>query len=137
TQTVERPSMFLGLAFSPDGSTLYASGGNDDVVYFYPWRDGQLIDEQAFSQDGKQLYVAENVGDTIAVVDVATRQVVQRLATEHYPCAIAVGNDGELWVSAWGGESLSTFHSHDGRLVADGRLRVGRHPSALLLHGNE
>jgi len=152
TQTLEKPAAFLGLTFSPDGKSLYASGGNDDLLYAYAWRDGQLVDERtislksdaglrypaglACSHDGKLLYVAENVGDTLAVVDPEKGEVVQRLATEHYPYGIAVASDGEVFVSAWGGESVSMFRPSDGRLAVDGRLRVGRHPSALLLHGS-
>src|SRR4029078_1958289 len=34
---VEQTSAFVGLAFSPDGRTLYSSGGNQDVVYRYDW----------------------------------------------------------------------------------------------------
>src|ERR1041385_1436012 len=45
-QTTSQPSAFLGLAFSNDGQTLYASGGNEDVIYRYVWGDKQepLID---------------------------------------------------------------------------------------------
>lgn len=46
-QTLPQPSAFLGLAFSPDGKTLYASGANEDAVYVYSWRDRKatLIDK--------------------------------------------------------------------------------------------
>src|SRR5215510_863467 len=40
-QTISQPGAFLGLAFSRDGRTLYASGGNEDVIYRYAWRDKQ------------------------------------------------------------------------------------------------
>ena len=151
TQTIAKPSTFIGLTFSPDGKSVYASGGNNDVIYAYAWRHGQLVDERAISikseaglrypaglacsPDGKLLYVAENVGDSLAVVDLAKGEVVQRLPTEHYPYAVAVAPDGEVWLSAWGGWSVSAFRTRDGRLAADEKLRVGRHPSALLLHG--
>src|SRR5512132_2980637 len=59
TQTLKQPAAFFGLAFSPDGQTLYASGGNEDAVYRYSWRDGKatLIDqiqlaEKKLHQDG-------------------------------------------------------------------------------------
>src|SRR5215216_7481327 len=50
-QTIAQPSAFLGLAFSHDDRTLYVSGGNEDVVYRYAWRDKQatLIDSIALA----------------------------------------------------------------------------------------
>ena len=35
TQTLAQPAAFIGLAFAPDGKTLYASGGNEDAIYAY------------------------------------------------------------------------------------------------------
>ena len=155
TQTIAQPGAFLGLAFSSDGRTLYASGGNEDVVYRYAWRDSQLtlIDTivlapkepkkdgtrfpagLALSRDGKFLYVAENLSDSVAVIDLANKHVVQRLKTEAYPYAIVVSPANDVYVSAWGGSTVSVFaKSVRGDLRARGRVRVGRHPSALLLN---
>src|ERR1041385_2686807 len=95
-QTIPQPGAFLGLAFSNDGQTLYASGGNEDVIYRYAWRDKQsaLIDTivlaekkpkedgtrfpagMALSPDGKRLFVAENVSDTLAVIELESKRVV-------------------------------------------------------------
>src|SRR5215470_6623640 len=35
TQVIQQTNAHVGLVFSPDGSTLYAAGGRDDVVYTY------------------------------------------------------------------------------------------------------
>src|SRR6516164_5006533 len=35
TQTVFQPAAFVGACFSTDGTRLYVSGGNRDVVYTY------------------------------------------------------------------------------------------------------
>jgi len=95
-QTITQPGAFLGLAFSNDGQTLYSSGGNEDVIYRYAWRNKQatLVDTIvlaekrpkqdgtrfpagiALSPDGKHLFVAENLSDTLAVVDVESKRVV-------------------------------------------------------------
>ena len=153
-QTIPQPSAFLGLAFSKDGRTLYASGGNEDVIYRYAWRDKQatLIDSIilapkepkkdgtrfpagiAVSHDDKYLFVAENIGDALAVVEVENKRVVQRLQTEPYPYAVTTSPANEVYVSAWGGQTVSVFVPERGALKERARVSVGRHPSALLLN---
>jgi YVTN family beta-propeller protein len=154
TQTLVQPAAFLGLVFSPDGRRLYASGGNEDVVYAYNWADGAATLADTFvlarkektksgtrypggigiSPDGKTLYVAENLADSLAVVDVATRQVKRRFATEPYPYGVVVAPDGTVYVSAWGGSTVSVFTPSGNGITDAGRIPVGRHPSALLLN---
>jgi DNA-binding beta-propeller fold protein YncE len=154
-QTIPQPGAFLGLAFSNDGRTLYASGGNEDVVYRYAWRDKQatLIDSIvlapkepkkdgtrfpagiAVSHDDKYLFVAENLADSLAVVELQTRRVIQRLKTEAYPYAVVISPANDVYVSAWGGTTVSVFAPDKNRMLKErGRLQAGRHPSALLLN---
>jgi len=153
-QTVEQAAAFLGLALSPDGQTLYASGGNQDVVYRYRWvrgravlRDSLVLGVKAprsggrrypagigVSPDGRALYVAENLADSLAVVDLETGRVTARFATERYPYGVVVAPDGAVYVSAWGGHTVSVFRPGSGGLEDTGRITVGRHPSALLLN---
>jgi YVTN family beta-propeller protein len=153
-QELPQAAAFIGLAFSSDGRTLYSSGGNQDVVYRYDWHDGRasLRDSLVLaakvgrgsgrrypaglapSPDGRFLYVAENLGDSLAVIDLATRTVVQRLATERYPYDVVVDSAGTVYVSAWGGTTVSRFTMSDGWLRDDGRISVARHPSSLVLN---
>ena len=156
-QTISQPGAFLGLAFSNDGKTLYASGGNEDVIYRYAWRDKRatLIDSIvlapkepkkdgtrypagiALSRDGKHLYVAENLADSLAVVDVASKRVLQHVQTESYPYDVVTSRNGDVYVTAWGGTTVSWFvPDRNGSLREKGRIAVGRHPSALLLNQN-
>jgi YVTN family beta-propeller protein len=153
-QKLIQPAAFIGLGFSPDGRTLYASGGNRDLVYAYRWAaDSAALTDSlplrltasdsdgtsypagfAISADGQQIYVAENLADSIAVMDVASRRVVQRLPTGPYPYAVAITPEGTVFVSNWGANTLSVFsRGTDGRLSALPPLAAGRHPSALLL----
>src|SRR5262249_23959589 len=129
TQMLPQRAAFLGLAFSRDGRNLYASGGNQDVVYRYAWQndaatlaDSILLDPVhqtgkgtrypsgiGVSPDGQRLYVAENLGDSLAVIDVAAKRVLQRLATGSYPYGVVVSPQGRVFVSAWGGSWVATF----------------------------
>src|SRR5512146_1448268 len=154
---IPQASAFVGLAFARDGRTLYSSGGNQDVVYRYEWSNGNaaLRDSLvlatrrargsgtrypagiALSPDGAMLYVAENLADSLAVIDLASGRVVQRLATERYPYDVVVDAQGTVYVSAWGGNTVSVFTPASGGSLSDaGRIRVARHPSALLLNGD-
>lgn len=157
-QTIPQAAAFVGLAFSRFGTSLYASGGNTDVAYRYRWVDdtAALADSIvlaprapkadgtrypagiALSGDGRTLYVAENLADSLAVVDVATRTVVQRLATGRYPYGVAVAPDGVVFVSNWGASTLSVFTPAGEKRLSPGAAAItaGRHPSALLLNAD-
>jgi len=155
TQTAERPAVFLGLAFAPDSATLYVSGGYRDLIYRFQWSDGQLalsdslaLDAPggrrgrrypsgvALSPDGRFLYVAENLGDSLAVIDLSSGQVIQRTATGRYPYGVVVARDGVAYVSAWGGDHVAVFEPAGDSLVAADGIAAGRHPSALLLNAD-
>ncbi len=158
TQTLPQPSAFIGLAFAPDGRTLYASGGNEDVVYSYTWSNRQATPKAtitlrpkpdpkksgtswpsglAVSHDGRFLYAAENLGDSLAVVDLATNEVVQRLPTGRYPYGVVADARGNVYVSIWAGRDVEVFAAGpDGRLTEKGEIEAGRHPAALLLNAD-
>lgn len=152
TQMRPQAAAFVGLAFSRDGGTLFVSGGNTDVVYRYRWAgDSAALADSivlaprapsadgtqypagiALSPDGSRLYVALNLADSLAVVDLAANTVVQRLATGRYPYGVVVGHEGQVYVSNWGASTVSVFVPRDGRLAATTPLAAGRHPSAMV-----
>ena len=153
TQTLLQDGAFYGAALSPDGHMIYVSGGNTDKVFVYSWNDSKATLANTFklakaktadgtgtsypaglavAPNGKFVYVAENVGDHLAVVNAATGKVVQRFPTDHYPYGVVLSANEHVFVSAWGSTTVSEFHVlADGRLAGIGRIEVGRHPSAL------
>ena len=112
TQVIQQTNAYVGLVWSKDGKTLYASGGNDDAVYAYTktagsWTQSAKIDlghnhhgvglgvqpnagGLAISRDGKKLVVANNYNDSISVIDTASNTVLY----EHDLRPYAVGNEG-------------------------------------------
>src|SRR5262249_47562322 len=130
---------------------LFVSGGNRDLVYRYSWHDNKaaLVDSiplgpapdstggrqypAGLACSGNVLYVAENLSDSLAVVDVAAKQVRQKLAVGPYPYAVTVTMDRRVFVSSWGGSWVSEFIPGRHGLDLWHRIRVGRHPSAILM----
>ena len=152
-QTLEQPAAFIGIAFTPDGRTLLASGGNEDVVYRYDWHDGaaSLRDRIVLAhkdprksgtrypaglhvaRDGKTLYVAENLADSLAIVDLATGTVTQRVPAGRYPYEVVEDADGNVLVSAWGDNDVVMISAPTASAPARvlEKIAVARHPSAL------
>src|SRR5262245_10642015 len=111
-QVIKQQNTHVGLAFSPDGNTLYAAGGADDVVYVYAnsggtWAAaGQIALGHAnhgvgiqvrpnaagiaVSADGKTLVVVNNYNDSISVIDATTKLV----RYEHDLRPFFAGNEG-------------------------------------------
>jgi len=157
-RTLLQDGAFYGAAFSPDGNTLYVSGGNTDMLFVYALRNGtatlankwelakaKTVDGTgtsypagiAVAPSGKFVYVAENVGDHLAVVDAATGAIAQRFPVDHYPYGVVGDSNGHLFVSAWGSTTICDFHVlDDGKLAYLGRVEVGRHPSAMVVGGS-
>jgi YVTN family beta-propeller protein len=157
SQLLEQPAAFVGVAISPDGRTVYASGGNEDAVYRYDWsdatatiRDTLVLAERhgdqggrypagiAVSPDGRWLYAAENLADSVAVVDLATKRVIGRYASGRYPYGVAVARTGDVYVSAWGASTVTAYAAQrDGALRTRAQFAAGRHPSAMVLSADD
>ncbi len=103
---------FMGLAISPDNQTVYVAGGEANKVFKYDISTGKpkgsincaiKVDNQDFThgylgdmvmtKDGKTLYVVDQIGFRIVVIDVATEKVIQNIPTGRYPFGITFTPD--------------------------------------------
>jgi YVTN family beta-propeller protein len=106
-------AVFMGAAFSADGSQLFVSGGNDgNIVVLDPrtgtrvrtielnvpfggrqWRDGYTGDLR-LTQDGRTLYALDQANFRLVRVDVASGMVTGVYPTGRYPFGLELSPDG-------------------------------------------
>jgi YVTN family beta-propeller protein len=143
---------FYGMVFSPDGSALYCSGGGDEVVHRFDFRGGQLSNPTqirvhdgkqhqvpcglAVHSNGKQLYVADVFGDTVARVELGAQPAVLDISAggkESFPYACCLDEKhGRLYASLWGQSAVSVIDL--GKAEAVARWQAQEHPCEMALN---
>jgi YVTN family beta-propeller protein len=112
---VEDSALQAGLAESPDGRELYASeGSTDSMGVFKVSAEGQGLAKvatvplqphdfpwgMALSPNGRYVYVAAFMTNSLDIVDTTTRTLVGHVDTGEFPYSVAVSGDGRrLYVS--------------------------------------
>lgn len=106
---------------------------NDDRAPVYPTG-------LAISPDGNTLFVANNLGDSLGIVeDLRFARKLTRidLGAHVYPYAVAVVHERgavvKAYVSCWNDHSVAVVYP-GGRTQTVSRIAVGRHPTAMLLN---
>ena len=144
---------FAGLVWSRDGKSLYVGGGWDDVVYRFNHDSGLLShrfvigypkpisDTQrrataglALSNDGKTLWVANVVSNTIARFQTAEGKLDGEwsLDADSFPYCLAWDETRHrLHVSLWGKSEVAVIDSRSGEVL--GRWKSEAHPNEMLL----
>ncbi len=147
--TIEIPKSWVGLAFSTDEKTIYASGGNDNRVAIFRVENGSLRADSSLAlgkpwpnkispaglcvDDARQrLYVVTKDDRALYEVDLAKKEVARRTAlpAEAYTCLLSP-NGRELYVSLWGGKKVLVFSPDQGKIV--GEIETDDHPNDLVL----
>jgi len=150
-QVLELPNTWAGIAFGPDGQSLYVSGGIDDSVHTFAldgtrWSEAgtaiQLGHQAgvgpgikpvaaglAVTADGRRIAVANMYNDSLSVVDIATRRAVANIdlrpgksGGEHG----APGGNYPYWVAIRGNDTAYVSSVRDREIVVVdlGSMRV-------------
>jgi len=143
---------FYGLAFSPDGTTLYVGEAADGVGAF-SFADGKLapcpasacraagwhspvkhpwVSGLAISTDGKTLYAVDGGSNALFALDAASGAQRWSAAVGDQPYAVSLNADGSrAYVSNWASASVSAVDTSSGNVVAT--IQTCVHPNAELM----
>ena len=123
------------IRYLPDHERVAVASAFDQTVYLVNPDDLAVQEEirldgmpQGMAVDEDRLYIAEESGDTVAVYDLATRQMLKRVRVGMSPYRIEVVN-GEVLVSNREGATVSIFRS--GQIYASRSLRGAAVPTEL------
>ncbi|MCZ8511634.1 bifunctional YncE family protein/alkaline phosphatase family protein [Paenibacillus filicis] len=140
-------SLFLGVVFSPDGKTLYASASGNDKIRVFQFNNGTLTEQSpilmkdanntkfypqglAVTADGKFLYTANNLNNSVSRIDLTTGQIAVTTTIGKDPYTVLLSKDGStLYASNWGEGSITVLNTKD--LSVKKTVTVGLHPNAL------
>jgi sugar lactone lactonase YvrE len=119
---------FYGLCFSADGSTLYASGGEREIVHQLDFRDGILNnprqirvapEKEKFIPGGlavdrahKNLFVCGTWGHGVAIVPLDRPEGLMKVPTgkDSHPFTVLPALDGKrVFVSLWGAAKVAVL----------------------------
>lgn len=150
--TQEIGKSWLGLAWSNDSKTLYASGGNDNWVIRYivsgnqlitrdtivigkPWPEKISITGLALDDSRSRLYIVTKDNNSLYAVDTKTKKVISRIAlpAEAYTCLLSP-NKKQLYISCWGCDKILIVDTD--LLKIKNEIKVGDNPNDLALTKN-
>jgi YVTN family beta-propeller protein len=151
---------WLGLAWTPDGKTLYSSGAASNTVQAFSWanqrlragrkiaalknmaplRPGETRPEAAgqtfvggiaVSRDGSHVFAVHVFGQLVTSINVGTGEVATTAKLPAEPYTCLLSPDGTtLYVSLWGGARVMMFDA--ATLASKGEVGVGEHPNAMV-----
>lgn len=150
--TIVISQSWLGLTFSSDGNSLYASGGNENKIYRYLLKDNHLaltdsiilgkpwpekISPAGIVADdvrGK-LYVVTKENNSLYVINLKSKQILSRiqLDAEAYTCILSPDHK-ILYISCWGCDKLLVFDTKLMKIT--GSVAVGDNPNDLCITSN-
>jgi YVTN family beta-propeller protein len=149
TDSVSIGKAWLGLAFSEDGKTLYASGANDNLIIRYAIQKNKLINRDtiilgnkwpvkispaglALDDQHHRLYVVTRENNSLYVIDTHEKKIISQhpLGGEGYTCLLSPDHS-TLYATCWGCDKVVIFDT--GKQQISGSIPVGDNPNDMCI----
>lgn len=141
-------ALWYGLVFSDDNKYLYASGGNQNVIYVFPvskngldkpdsiflgknWPKNKISPAGiAVDNSHNKMYVVSHVSNSLYVINIKDRKVEKTipLGNEAYTCLLTPDKK-QLYISLWGGKKVLRYDILIGKISS--QIEVGSHPNDM------
>ncbi len=144
---------WLGLTFSKDDKTIYASGGNDNWILKYqikekrlvpsdtliigkPWPNKISIAGIAVDDQQQLLYAVTKENNSLYVYDLKLKQIKKQIQLdgEGYTCLLS-SDSKTLYVSCWGCNKVVVLNTRT--LQITNSIAVGDNPNDLCISKNQ
>lgn len=151
--TIIMKKSWMGLTFSKDEKSLFASGGNDNWVVRFDIVQNHLVPKDTIKlgnpwpnkisiagitiDDRKQLlYVVTKDNNSLYVIDLKTKNIYHQivLGGEAYTCILST-NRKKLYISCWGCGKIEVFDTEKMQLTKP--IDVGSNPNDLCMSKND
>jgi YVTN family beta-propeller protein len=148
--SIDIPASWLGLAFSKDEKTLYASGGNDNWILEYAIHKNKLLLKDSIKLGDKwptkispagltinyltnTLFVVTKDNNSLYTIDLGSKKITSQIAlpAEAYTCLLS-SNKKQLYISIWGDESVLVYDIASKKIMK--KYKVGSHPNDMVLN---
>ncbi len=140
------PRAWYGLKFSKDEKSLYASGGNDNLIRIYHIENERLTPADSLElgppwphkispagieldEGTNKLFAVTKEDSALYVVDLKTKTSQKyKLPAEAFACVLT---DGMLYISVWGAGEIAVFDVERNKIT--GFIGVEGHPNEMTL----
>lgn len=141
---------WVGLAFSPDEQSVYASAGNDNKINIYKIENKQLVANGDIVLDkpwptkvspgglavtDQYLFVVAKDNNLLYQIDLSTKAIIHTttLPAEPYTCLLSPDKK-TLYISLWGGSKVLFFDILRQKITKE--VAVDKNPNDMVLTSN-
>jgi YVTN family beta-propeller protein len=146
------PQSWYGLKFSADEKQLYASGGNDNIIWRYSiinqklkltdsivlgkkWPEKISPAGIELNESTKTMYVVTKENNSLYIINLQTKKIRKQIQLDGEAFACVLSPDKkELYISCWGCDQLLVLNTATEEIVAT--IPVGDNPNDICITKN-